>query len=137
MLIIGANHGLIGMCKEHLGIALALKVPCFFVITKIDICPEHIFKDTMKSLHAILKKPGVKKIPILVRTMDDVMTCARNIASNTIAPIFHTSSVTGEGLDLLRAFLNLIPQRYEWFAKMKEEPSFIIDETFAGKMPLL
>lgn len=131
MLIIGANHGLIGMCKEHLGIALALKVPCFFVITKIDICPEHIFKNTMKSLHAILKKPGVKKIPILVRNQDDVMTCARNFASDTIAPIFHTSSVTGEGLDLLREFLNLIPQRYQWFHKMTQEPEFIIDETFA------
>ena len=131
MLIIGANHGLIGMCKEHLGIALALKIPCFFVVTKIDICPEHIFKNTMKSLHAILKKPGVKKIPIIVRNQDDVMTCARNIASETIAPIFLTSSVTGEGLDLIRQFLNLIPQRYEWFAKMTHEPEFIIDETFA------
>ncbi len=24
-----------GMCKEHLGVALALKVPVFFVITKV------------------------------------------------------------------------------------------------------
>ena len=48
------------------GIALALKIPSFFVITKIDICPEHIFNNTMKSLHAILKKPGVRKIPIMV-----------------------------------------------------------------------
>uniref|UniRef100_A0A7S3CBQ2 Tr-type G domain-containing protein n=1 Tax=Chloropicon roscoffensis TaxID=1461544 RepID=A0A7S3CBQ2_9CHLO len=131
MLIIGANHGLIGMCKEHLGIALALKIPSFFVITKIDICPEHIFNNTMKSLHAVLKKPGVRKIPIMVRTQDDVMTCARNIASDTIAPIFLTSSVTGEGLDLLRQFMNLIPQRYEWFGKMSLDPEFIIDETFA------
>ena len=59
------------------------------------------------------------------------MTCARNIASDTIAPIFLTSSVTGEGLDLMRVFLNLLPQRYEWFGKMKEEAEFIIDETFA------
>lgn len=130
-LIIGANHGLIGMSKEHLGIALALKVPCFFVVTKIDICPEHIFKNTMKSLQAILKKPGVKKIPIVVRTQDDVLTCARNIASDTIAPVFLTSSVTGEGLDHLRSFLNMLPQRFEWFSKLKEEAEFIIDETFA------
>ena len=113
------------------GIALALKIPSFFVITKIDICPEHIFNNTMKSLHAILKKPGVRKIPIMVRTQDDVMTCARNIASDTIAPIFLTSSVTGEGLDLLRQFMNLIPQRYKWFGKMSLDPEFIIDETFA------
>ena len=27
--------GVVGMCKEHLGVALALKVPVFFVITKV------------------------------------------------------------------------------------------------------
>ena len=59
------------------------------------------------------------------------MTCARNVASDTIAPIFLTSSVTGEGLSLLRSFMNLVPQRYEWFGKMSQEPEFIIDETFA------
>lgn len=34
-LIVGANAGLVGMCKEHLGVALALKVPVFFVVTKV------------------------------------------------------------------------------------------------------
>ena len=56
---------------------------------------------------------------------------ARNIASDTIAPVFLTSSVTGEGLDHLRSFLNMLPQRFEWFSKLKEEAEFIIDETFA------
>jgi GTPase len=27
--------GVVGMCKEHLGVALALKVPVFFVVTKV------------------------------------------------------------------------------------------------------
>lgn len=30
--------GVVGMCKEHLGVALALKVPVFFVITKVCVC---------------------------------------------------------------------------------------------------
>ena len=34
-LIVGANAGIVGMCKEHLGVALALKVPVFFVVTKV------------------------------------------------------------------------------------------------------
>ena len=34
-LIVGANMGIVGMCKEHMGVALALKVPVFFVITKV------------------------------------------------------------------------------------------------------
>jgi hypothetical protein len=40
--------GVVGMCKEHLGVALALKVPVFFVITKVDICPEHVLKNTVQ-----------------------------------------------------------------------------------------
>jgi GTPase len=27
--------GIVGMCREHLGVALALKVPAFFVVTKV------------------------------------------------------------------------------------------------------
>jgi GTPase len=39
MLVVGANMGISRMTKEHLGITLALGVPIFFVITKIDIAP--------------------------------------------------------------------------------------------------
>lgn len=38
---------------------------------------------------------GVKKRPFMVRTRDDVLTCARHIHSDALAPIFLTSSVTG------------------------------------------
>lgn len=47
-LIVGANMGVVGMAKEHLGVALALKVPVFFVVTKVDICPDHILKNTVQ-----------------------------------------------------------------------------------------
>lgn len=46
--IVGANAGIVGMCKEHFGVAMALKIPCFFVITKVDICPEHVFKNSIQ-----------------------------------------------------------------------------------------
>ncbi|GMH39650.1 hypothetical protein BSKO_07548 [Bryopsis sp. KO-2023] len=128
--IVGANAGVIGMCKEHLGVALALKVPVFFVITKIDICPKHILQNTVQDLTAILRKPGVRKRPIMVRTISDVLMCARNIHADSLAPIFMTSAVTGEGLDLMRMFFNLLPQRQQWADKWGEATEFIIDETF-------
>ena len=40
MIMIGANMGLNKMTKEHLGICLAIGIPFFIVITKIDIAPE-------------------------------------------------------------------------------------------------
>ena len=75
-LLVGANAGVVGMCKEHLGVAHALKVPCFFVITKVDICPEHILKQSLAQLSALLKRPGVRKRPFLVNTVE-VRTCLR------------------------------------------------------------
>lgn len=48
MLMIGSNAGIIGMTKEHLGLALALNVPVFVVITKIDMCPANILESTIK-----------------------------------------------------------------------------------------
>lgn len=67
--------GIVGMCKEHMGVALALKVPVFFVVTKVDICPEHVLKHTLSTLQAILKKPGVKKKPFMVHFVLTAWVC--------------------------------------------------------------
>lgn len=129
-LIVGANAGIVGMSKEHLGVALALRVPVFFVITKIDLAPAHVTQHTLTTLQAILKKPGVKKRPFVVRNRDDVITCARHMHADALAPIFLTSSVSGEGLDLVRLFYNLLPQRVDWAERAAGHAEFIIDETF-------
>jgi len=131
MLMIGANMGVSGMTKEHLGIVLALRVPVFLVVTKIDMCPENILKETMQQIKKVLKSPGCKKIPIVVRNDDDVIVSARNFVSERIAPVFTVSNVTGSGIDLLRKFLNLLPVRTEWEAAQKKPTEFHIDSTFS------
>ena len=49
-----------------------------------------------------------------MRTREDVLTCARHMHADSLAPIFLCSSVTGEGLELLRLFYALLPQRHAW-----------------------
>jgi len=39
VIIVGANMGVSKMTREHLGIAQALKIPIFIVVTKVDISP--------------------------------------------------------------------------------------------------
>ena len=53
MLMVGSNMGIVGMTKEHLGLALALNVPVFVVVTKIDMCPPNVLQETLKLLHRI------------------------------------------------------------------------------------
>lgn len=69
------------MAKEHLGLALALNVPVFVVITKIDMCPTNVLHDTIKLLVRILKSPGCRKIPVMVQSSDDVVLSATNFVS--------------------------------------------------------
>lgn len=66
---------------EHLGLALALNVPVYVVITKIDMCPANVLESTLKLLQKILKSPGCRKIPLLVNNMDDVVVAASNFVS--------------------------------------------------------
>ncbi|KAJ8318645.1 hypothetical protein KUTeg_003736 [Tegillarca granosa] len=129
MLMIGANAGIIGMTKEHLGLALALSVPVFVVVTKIDMCPPNVLQDSLKMLQRILKSPGCRKIPILVQNNDDVVMSATNFTSERMCPIFQVSNVTGENLDLLKMFLNLLSTRIK--CNVSEPAEFQIDDTFS------
>ena len=111
MVIVGANMGVSRMTKEHLGITLALKIPLYIVITKIDIAPQNIYEETLTTLVKILKNPNVNKAPIVVREGDDVKKLAEKLTSNIVAPIFTISNVTGEGLPRLKEFLSHLNSR--------------------------
>ncbi|PXF42328.1 GTP-binding protein 1 [Gracilariopsis chorda] len=131
MLVVGANMGVLRMTKEHLAITLALKVPVYIVVTKIDLAPEQIYNHTLTTLQRILKSPSAgRKLPVLVKSMDEVTLAAQNIVNDRVVPIFSISNVTGEGLHLLRSFLNLVPSRRNWRQHMGEPAEFAIDETF-------
>ncbi|KAG0006673.1 hypothetical protein BGZ65_005329 [Modicella reniformis] len=129
MLMVGSNAGIVGMTKEHLGLSLALGVPVLVVITKIDMCPPNVLENTVKQLTKILKSAGCRKIPMFVKSHEDVVVTAGNFVSERICPIFQVSNVTGEGLDLLKSFLNILPisQKYN-----KDEPvEYQITDTFS------
>lgn len=66
LIVIGANYGLSRMTKEHLGIALALNIPIFFVVTKVDMVSKEVLKKTLSDITKILKNPIVNKKPILM-----------------------------------------------------------------------
>jgi GTPase len=69
------------MTKEHLGLALALQVPVFIAVTKIDMCPPNILEATLKQLTKILKSSGCRKIPMFIKTVGDVIVTASNFIS--------------------------------------------------------
>ena len=81
------------------------------VVTKIDMCPPNVLQETLKLLVKILKSPGCRKVPVMVKTADDVVLSATNFVSERLCPIFQVSNVTGENMDYLKMFLNLLSTR--------------------------
>jgi GTPase len=99
------------------------------VITKIDICPPQILQNTITQLTKILKSPSARKIPIFIKTREETINTATQFMSQRICPIFQVSNVTGECLDLVRMFLNILPHHgyYDTGASFE----FHVNDTFS------
>ncbi|KAJ1540510.1 GTP binding protein, partial [Cladochytrium tenue] len=131
-LIIGANAGGVSeVPREHLGIAVALRVPVFIVITKTDVATPEDLSRTVTSLLRLLKSPGVRRLPMVVQNEDDLVVAVSSLMSSNVIPIFLTSSVTGENTNLLIKFMNLLPKPSEPSASvMSDSVEFSIEETY-------
>ena len=71
-----------GMTKEHLGYALALGVPIFVVVSKIDACRSSQVERTVHQLERTLKSPACCRVPMRIDTDDDACTAASNFSIN-------------------------------------------------------
>lgn len=130
ILTIGANMGVVGTTKEHLGVALALKIPIIVVITKIDMVSSAIRRKVLEDVLTLLKLPGISKVPILISNLNDVVVASKHVNSGRIAPIFEVSNKTGEGLQLLLKFLNLLPPRIMWSERVKKPFKMYVEDKF-------
>lgn len=135
MLVVGANTGIAGTTREHLGLAMALKVPIFIVVSKVDLCGKSTVEKTVRQLERVLKQPGCNKVPMVVANPDDAVTAAQQFAqSSSVTPIFTLSSVSGENLDLLKVFFNILPplsNSKEQEELMQQLTEFQVDEIYS------
>lgn len=99
------------MTREHMIVCLMRGIPIIIVFTKVDIAPEHILAKNLEKISALMKGPGVRKMPWQVKERADVFNCVQNMGNGLVVPILAVSNVTGDGMDLLRLMLNLLPSR--------------------------
>ncbi|CAF1139779.1 unnamed protein product, partial [Didymodactylos carnosus] len=138
MLVINGSTGVVGTTREHFGFALALQVPVFVVINKIDLCSKGSVQQTVECLRYLLQHTGIKLEPFFVETTDDVVQAADKLVEKSICPIFAISCTTGENIDLLKKFLNILPPRLtvpeqERLSKLPVE--YRIDEIYSSAQP--
>lgn len=130
-LMVGANMGVTRMTKEHLGLSLSLKIPLIIVVTKIDMAPDHILKNTLADIQKILKSRGIRKMGLVIKTEEDFASAIKSIQNDRVVPIFLVSNVTGENLDMVRKFLNVLPPRIEWNLLKDQHGEVLVDETYS------
>jgi GTPase len=111
MIFVGANMGISKMTIEHLILAITLKIPFIFIVSKIDISPENILKETIDEIKDMVRKMKIRQqIPILFDKEKELL----EINLDTMYPIFCISNKTGEGVDKLRNFITNLEPRFKW-----------------------
>lgn len=128
--VISANNGIQRMTKEHLILCLALKLPFFIVVTRIDSTPPNVKADTMASIGKMLKSKVVQRKPFVLKSMSDVIVAAKHLRHLALVPVIELSNVTGEGLALLTQLLHLLPTRHRWAEEKQKPQEMIIDNIF-------
>ena len=62
MLQVSANAGIVTMTQEHLNLLVALELPFFIVVTKVDVTSRQKFQDTIDALKKVLASVGMHKV---------------------------------------------------------------------------
>lgn len=134
MITIGVDRGIIGMAKEHLAIAVALKIPIFVVITKIDVAIDEKYNKIIEGLTNIFKHPiaGNKQIKLVDDNNIDEIISNYNYKSS-YTPVFKISNVNGYNINNLRQFIINLPRYKNVGSDNDSNPIFRIDDKFRIK----
>jgi len=103
-------------------------MPVIIVFTKIDGCPEHSFQNSKQEVYKLLRGADIGKKPFEIRNDENIEMCMGKF--NSLAPVFTTSCVTGEGIELLKKMLFNLPKRRKHEKKATRPFEFLVDEIF-------
>ena len=130
VLMIGSNMGVSRMTIEHLTLILILKIPFIVVFSKIDMCPENIFNQSMKDLINLLEKYKVTK-KLVEMNSKHITEQNYDFHNKKIIPYFKISNISGQNIDLFKNYLSNIDLIYDWNILKNESKFAIIEDTYS------
>ena len=116
IIVVGANMGVSYMTREHLSIALAIKLPFMIVITKMDMAPKNIYDNTVKDIFKCINRRSPTKLKPKFMNNRNIK---QSIQIDSEYPIFCVSNKTGKNIENLRYYVNNLSTRF----KIEEEPT--------------
>ena len=122
------------MTKEHMAIALALNLPLFLVITKIDIAVEKKLQNIQKKLANIFKHPIAGRKQIEKIDDSNIDSLIQNYTPNyDKVPLFLVSNTQGTNINNLRKFISSLKPNTDFGSSEQESSTFVIDDRFRIK----
>lgn len=136
MVTIGVDRGIIGMTKEHMGIAISLNIPLFIVITKMDVVQEEKKEKILNRIIKIMNSRACNYKKCIIIDNKSNIKKLNNWVNNNICPIFLISNMNGYNLDNLRQFIYSFNPIIKWkknIDETKNEKKFILEDVFNVK----
>ena len=129
-IIINANTGIQLMTREHISLVYTLRIPMFIIYTKTDLCPPNIYKMNLEHINTYYnKKMGLDTIVIHneeeLKAIQDTYT-----KGCKFVPIFPMSNVSGNGVELVRKFINELNLYTKYEDVYNSNTNFIVSKSY-------
>jgi len=128
LILVNSRHPPTHMTHHHLNLCCSYGIPVIVVFTKIDGCPSHARKQSKEEVVKLLRSPDIGKRAYAIKCEDDIEKAMVNL--NSLAPMFDISSVTGEGMNLLRKMLFQLPKRRKHENRVNKPFEFLVEDIF-------
>lgn len=115
--------------REHLILMANQGAPFIIMISKIDKTSPQDLELVMNVVRNSLKEVG--RIPVLVRTSDEIPPIVRELSNQVIVPIFLTSALDSESLALVTHLLRLLPANSSHIA-LTDPARAYVDKVYRG-----
>lgn len=135
LLLVNGNMGtLTRMTLEHIYFVLSLRIPLFVLITKTDMTPDNVLKETLDNTKKLLKK--YKLFSHVIQNEKDL---EKDIIKHymegdeaiihSFVPILKISNKSGENIELLKDILFELNQVYK-FSEDNNNKKYIVNNIY-------
>ncbi|KXH76943.1 MAG: hypothetical protein AM326_06120 [Candidatus Thorarchaeota archaeon SMTZ-45] len=115
--------------REHMILMANQGAPFIIMISKVDKTNPQDLELVMNVVRNSLKEVG--RIPVFVRTSDEIPPVVKELSNQVIVPIFMTSALDPESLALVTHLLRLLPANSEHIA-LTDPARAYVDKVYRG-----
>jgi elongation factor 1-alpha len=132
IIVVGANMGLCGMAREHMGLLISNRIPFIVVVTKTDICPANILVELKKDLSRIAKR-NKKEVTYFedeekeingsyLKESHQSIIDSFHARDTTVMPVIMLSNKTGLNVEFTKELITSIRSQSYLERKLLAEP---------------